>query len=63
MYYLLLLNNIVYTLFSTDDVPTGVTDIDIQLLEASKAGDMDLVKVSLLCQKIISLKILNDLSF
>ena len=34
-----------------DDVPTGGSDADIQLLEASKAGDMDLIKVNiwLLC--------------
>jgi hypothetical protein len=37
-----------YLLCVTDDVPTGSTDVDIQLLEASKAGDLDLVKVSTL---------------
>ena len=29
----------------TEDPPAGGTDVDLQLLEASKAGDMEVVKV------------------
>ena len=29
----------------TEDLPTGGPDVDIQLLEASKAGDLELIKV------------------
>ena len=29
----------------TDDTPSGGTDVDIQLLEAAKAGDLEVVKV------------------
>ena len=29
----------------TEDPPVGGTDVDIQLLEAAKAGDMEVVKV------------------
>ena len=29
-----------------DDLPPGGTDIDIQLLEAAKAGDLEVVKVT-----------------
>ena len=32
--------------FTTDDAVVGGTDVDIQLLDAAKAGDLDLVKVS-----------------
>ena len=32
-----------------DDLPTGGTDIDIQLLEAAKSGDLELVKVRTHC--------------
>ena len=32
-------------LFCAEDPPVGGTDIDLQLLEAAKAGDMELVKV------------------
>jgi tankyrase len=28
----------------TDDIPTGGTDVDLQLLEAAKAGDLEVVK-------------------
>lgn len=31
----------------TEDPPVGGTDVDIQLLEAAKAGDMEVVKVCL----------------
>ena len=30
----------------TDDVPAVTTDVDIQLLEAAKAGDVEIVKVT-----------------
>jgi len=30
----------------TDDVPATTTDVDIQLLEAAKAGDVEVVKVT-----------------
>lgn len=32
-------------LLFTEDPPVGGTDVDIQLLEAAKAGDMEVVKV------------------
>ena len=32
-------------MFFLDDVAPGGTDVDIQLLEAAKAGDLELVKV------------------
>lgn len=31
--------------FATDDLPMTGTDVDMQLLEAAKAGDLDVVKV------------------
>ena len=34
-----------FIIICTDDVPTGSTDVDIQLLEAAKAGDLEVVKV------------------
>lgn len=34
-------------LLFTEDPPVGGTDVDIQLLEAAKAGDMEVVKVCL----------------
>ena len=34
------------TLYITEDPPAGGTDVDLQLLEASKAGDMEVVKVT-----------------
>lgn len=30
----------------TEDPPVGGTDVDIQLLEAAKAGDIEVIKVS-----------------
>ena len=30
----------------SDDIVVGGTDVDIQLLEGAKAGDLELVKVS-----------------
>ena len=35
----------VVTLGVADDAPSGGTDADIQLLEAAKAGDLEVVKV------------------
>lgn len=37
---------IVFLLWFTEDPPVGGTDVDIQLLEAAKAGDMEVVKVN-----------------
>ena len=34
--------------FCLDELPTGGADVDIQLLEAAKAGDLEVVKVSCL---------------
>ena len=31
-------------IYISDDLPTGGTDVDIQLLEAAKAGDLEVVK-------------------
>ena len=39
-----------FVLFFSEDPPAGGTDIDLQLLEAAKAGDMELVKVSSIVQ-------------
>ena len=35
----------------TDDVPATTTDVDIQLLEAAKAGDVEVVKVMDKCSR------------
>ena len=46
--------------YFTEDIPAVGTDVDIQLLDAAKAGDLELVRVSqLILLKFISKEMLK----
>ena len=51
---LLSYNNITVML-TADDVTLGTSDVDIQLLEAAKAGDLELIKVGFLAYQVLQL--------
>ena len=52
------INQCIYLILPPEDPPVGGTDIDIQLLDAAKAGDLELVKViCLYCLLLLQIKL------